>query len=138
MKREVTNQFKYILVATLIAMLLHTVEEFITKLWNFDPFMIYMSAHFQISGVVIYSIIQVLVLVLIIVVLVLAFKNRLNKSLAILLGLVFFFELLHLYNSIKILGYYPGLYTGIALIVIGYFYWRELVIIMKHKFYPLR
>jgi hypothetical protein len=121
------KKFQIILGLAFIAMLLHTVEEYTTKLWNFDPFMIYMSARFPISGANIYLSAQILVMLLISVVTVLAFKNKFNKPLEIILGLVFFLELLHPYNSLRIWGYYSGLYTGLALLIIGYFYWKELL-----------
>ncbi len=120
------KRLQYILIVAMIAMILHTVEEYVTKLWNFDPFMIYMSNHFSISGVSIYFTVQVFVLLLTIGVLVLAINNKFSKLLAILLGLVFLLELLHPYNAIRILGYYSGLYTGMALVIIGYLYWKEI------------
>jgi hypothetical protein len=121
------SKFKTILYWSFIVMLLHTVEESITKLWNFDPFMIYMSAHFPISGVGIYFTVQTLVMLLIFVLILLALKNKFNKPLVILLGLIFILELLHPYNSLRIWGYYSGLYTGLALLIVGYFYRRELL-----------
>ena len=56
-------------------------------------------------------------------------QNHSQKTkvlLAIILGVVFIGEISHIYSSFHIWGYYPGLYTGIALIIIGYFYWREM------------
>ncbi len=114
-------------------MVFHTVEEYVTKLWNFDPFIISVSHQFQVSPVSFYLGLQALGLLLISVVLVLTIKNRFNLFLGLLLGLVFLLELSHLYSSIKIWNYYSGLYTGIALIVIGYFYWRELIKQLQRK-----
>ena len=47
--------------------------------------------------------------------------------LAIFLGLIFIYELHHLYKALSIGAYYPGILTAIFLYVLGFFYWKELV-----------
>ena len=42
-------------------------------------------------------------------------------------GIIFIYELHHLYKAVLTGGYYPGLITALLFPVIGYFYWRELL-----------
>lgn len=120
-------KLKYILFATFIAMILHTIEEYITRLWSVDTFIVGISNYFEISGVVVYLLIQFFAFLLILILLIQTFQRKINKILLTVLALVFLFELLHIYESFRIWGYYSGLYTGIILLIIGYFYWKELI-----------
>lgn len=45
-----------------------------------------------------------------------------------LYGLFFIFELHHLIDAIRTLDYYPGVITNIAFEIVGFFYWKELII----------
>ncbi len=125
------RKFKYILSFTFIVMLLHTIEEYVTKVYDADPFIVFTSHYFNVSPVAIYALIQILVLTLILMFLMQLSCQRFDISLAALLGFVFILELLHPYNSIRMWGYYPGLYTGIVLVILGFFYYRELLRGMK-------
>jgi lysylphosphatidylglycerol synthetase-like protein (DUF2156 family) len=118
---------KVILLATLLTMSLHTIEEYISKLWEYDPFIIWLAQSLNVSSISIYLAIQTLALLLIAILLILALMKRFNIILGVVLGLIFILELLHPYNSIVVSGYYSGLYTGVVLIVIGIFYWKELI-----------
>jgi len=51
--------------------------------------------------------------------------------LMILLGLVYLFELSHVYDAIAAHSYYSGVYTSILLLCVGFFYWKELL--KNHK-----
>lgn len=126
------QKLKLITSIAAIAMLLHTVEEYITKLWNYDHFILNYSHRLQLNPMTLFFWIQGLVFVLIFFVLFLEVRKKYNIFLGIILGLVFLLELLHPYNSIMIMGYYSGLYTGIVLIVVGYFYWKELISYLKN------
>jgi hypothetical protein len=45
-----------------------------------------------------------------------------------LFGLFFIFELHHLIDAIRTLNYYPGVITNIMLEIVGFFYWKELLV----------
>lgn len=121
-----TKRFQLILFTAAIAMILHTVEEYFTKLYKVDPFIVFSASYFNLNQIAIYLAIQILVLLLIFTLLAQSLGQKCNKFLAITLGLVFLLELLHPYDSIIAQGYYPGLYSGMVLVIIGIFYWKEL------------
>ena len=121
------QKLKYILYATGIAMLLHTIEEYMTKLYDTDFFIVAFSRYFNVRPISTYTGIQILVLSFILVMLVLSLNGKFNKVLGIALGLIYVGELSHPYIVIMVGGYYSGLYTGILLVIIGYFYWKEVI-----------
>ena len=43
------------------------------------------------------------------------------------LGIVFIYELHHLYKAIAVGGYYPGLITALPIYIAGFFFWKELI-----------
>jgi len=55
-------------------------------------------------------------------------KNILYKTISIAMAGLLVFELWHIYKAVSVGGYYPGLYTGLLLPIVGYFYWRELIV----------
>ncbi len=42
-------------------------------------------------------------------------------------GIVFVYELHHLYKAIGVGSYYPGLATAILLYIVGFLFWKELI-----------
>ncbi len=125
------HKIKIILYLALGAMLLHTIEEYVTRLYGVDPFIVSVSQHFSINAIGIYLAIQALVLALIVFLIWLVRQNKFNKPLTFIFGILFVFELIHPYDSIREWNYYPGLYSGMLLVIIGYFYWKEWLKLVK-------
>lgn len=119
------KKFIYIGAAASVAMLAHTVEEAVAHIWTIDPFMIYASQHLDLSGAWVYASIQAFALAIIIVFLARVSVQKFDRISAFLLGILFLGELSH--PIVSTLTYYPGLYTGIVLVVIGIFYFVELL-----------
>lgn len=53
--------------------------------------------------------------------------NRFPPPFLLLVGSVYILQLEHIIGALKINDYYPGLITGIALSIIGFFFWKELL-----------
>jgi len=47
--------------------------------------------------------------------------------LAIAIGIIYLYELHHVYKAAQIGGYYPGLISSMALYVVGFFFWKKLL-----------
>jgi hypothetical protein len=127
----ISRKFKIILYATLAVMILHIAEEFMTQLYSVDPLTLVGSRYLHMSPIVVYSIVQVLGVLFISILAWISARNKFNKQLSIILGLLFIFELFHPYMAILNGSYYPGLYTGTILVVIGCFYWKEFLKLQK-------
>ena len=132
------KRFQILLWLSFVAMLAHTYEEYTTKLYSVDPFMVYLSHHFNINPIANYLALQTAVLLLIAALIILSYRSMLNRPLSVILGLVFVIELTHPFISALTSAYYPGLYSGTILAIIGLFYWKELrrmrvIILSKHR-----
>ena len=46
-------------------------------------------------------------------------------------AIIFIYELQHLYKAFDVGGYYSGLMTAILLYMVGFFFWRELLVNWK-------
>ncbi len=119
----ITQKLKTIFFISIPIFIAHGIEEYFTGLYNFDFF--YQS--FSNPKLVFVIVVPVLANILLIVSYVLVKKNKWVFGLSFLLGLLFIFELTHIYEAIMVRGYYPGLYTAIPLLIVGFLFWKELL-----------
>lgn len=54
-------------------------------------------------------------------------KKLIPLPLMILPGFFYLYQYEHISHTIKLHSYYPGTFTGIALLLLGLFYWKELL-----------
>jgi len=101
----------------------HGLEEYFTGLYNFDSF--YQS--FSNPKMVFVIVVLVLGNVSLIIAYTLVRKNKWVFGLSVALGLLLIFELTHVYEAVKLGGYYPGLITFFAFPIIAIFLGKELL-----------
>ncbi|MBI4086738.1 HXXEE domain-containing protein [Candidatus Kaiserbacteria bacterium] len=70
---------------------------------------------------------QVTIWLLLIVAYLLILGSRWQIRVMTVLGIIFVYELHHVYEAVAVGGYAPGLITAFALYAIGFFFWRELI-----------
>ncbi len=58
-------------------------------------------------------------------------RRILSVPILVLPGILYLYQIEHIYHSIEIGGYYPGTITGVALFVLGLFLWKELLSRLK-------
>lgn len=103
--------------------IVHSLEEYFVGFYNINSFYRSFSnpqMAFLIIVVISFNLLMIISYILI-------QKNIGGLILPTLVGLVLIYELIHIYEAIKVGGYYPGLYTGIIFPFLGYLYWRELI-----------
>lgn len=101
----------------------HGVEEYFTGLYNFDPF----YQLFSNPKIVFVFVVLILLNVLLIVSCILIQKNKWSLVLSTALGVLLVLELIHVYDAMRVGGYYPGLYTALVFPIIGFFFWKEFI-----------
>jgi len=106
----------------------HGIEEYLTFNYSFDPTFVLMGNYLGISAQSSFLVFQLIWWLLLIVAIALVKKRILILSqLAVLsLSVVYLLELEHIVSAIKMGSYYSGLITAIPLIILGFFYWKEL------------
>ena len=69
---------------------------------------------------------QIMIWLLLVISYLLLLGHKWQLRLMSILGIIFVYELHHLYKAISVGGYYPGIVTAIPLYIIGFFFWKEL------------
>ena len=119
----ISQRLKIIFVVSIPVFIAHGVEEYFTRLYNFDSF--YQS--FSNPKAVFIFFVLVLGNTLLIISYILIRKNKWVFDLSIALGLLFIFELIHIYDAVRVGGYYPGLITSFAFPILALFLGEELL-----------
>ena len=125
----ISSKLKNIFALSIPLFIAHGIEEFLTHFYDID-------AHDQaIFGLLsslsnhgaTFVVFQIMFWLILIVSFLLISSEQWRFRLMFVPGIIFIYELHHLYKAVLIGGYYPGLITALLFPVIGYFYWRELL-----------
>jgi len=119
----ISKKLKLVFGISIPVFIAHGLEEYFTKLYDFDPFYQFFSNP---KAVFIFFVL-VLGNILLIASYILIRKNKWVFGLSIALGLLFIFELIHIYDAIRVGGYYPGLITSFAFPILAIFLGKELL-----------
>lgn len=114
-------RIKNILKISIPLFIIHAVEEYMYGMVQMDPFFQKVSDFTQVPLNIVYFVEQLL---LVLVLLWAVYQPR--RWLHILIGAIFVFEITHVTRAISIMSYYPGLITGVLLLVLGGIYWKQL------------
>lgn len=132
----ITKKLKIIFGISIPLFIAHGIEEFATHFYNID-------VHSQeifgaLSGLsnhgATFVTFQIMLWLLLAVSLLLILGERWRFNVLAIAGLVYVYELHHIYKAVSASGYYPGLYTALVFPIIGFFFWKEwLQINSKNK-----
>ena len=107
--------------------IIHGLEEYFAGFANVDPVF---KTVFGFLGLPVsnlsFFIFQIVFWIILISVYLSLRKGHQLMPLMVLLGLVFVFEIHHIFRAIAIQSYYPGLVTSFFFPVVGFLFWREL------------
>ncbi len=107
--------------------MLHGIEEFVT---HFDDIDVHDQVIFgALSGMSVHGAtfvtFQVMLWLLLVVAFLLLQGPKYQFNLLAVAGLIYIYEMHHIFKAISVSGYYPGLYTALVFPVIAYFFWKE-------------
>lgn len=124
-----------LLFITIPLLMLHGWEEYISKLYVVDPQNKFVFGYlYSLSTPEAVFLMFQIMLGLGLLPLIIAFcGEKWRLRVLIILGFIYIFQLQHLAKAILVGGYYPGLMTAFLFPIIGFFYWKELLRIMKNK-----
>lgn len=122
-----TSRLKNIFLIAIPFFIAHEIEEWLTNFWDTDALTKFVSQYFQtISQATFVGWNAAFILSLIAIFLVLkGGKSTLFVMWA--LGFIFIFELNHAIKALASFSYYSGAITSIPLLIIGFFFWKELI-----------
>lgn len=123
----ISKKLKIIFLISIPLFVVHGVEEYFTGFYNvdawdqsiFQPFMS-LSVHQAM-----FATFQIMFWLLLAVSFLLVVGGRWQFRLLAVLGIIYVFELHHVFKALLVGGYYPGLITALAFPFIAFFFWKE-------------
>ena len=125
---ERRNSIKTLWLLAIPLFALHAIEEYFFSFPSQDPLIKLFSAYLHLDTLSIFFILQIFLGILLIVPLFVGFKRWWN----LIIGIILVSELEHIAMSVSLREYYPGFYTSIFLVILGIFFWRELLKTKTH------
>jgi len=119
----ISQKLKNIFLFSIPVFVAHGIEEYFTGLYNFGS--LYQS--FSNPKIVFILVVLIFVNTLLVTSYILIKNNKWMFGLSTTVGLLLIFELIHIYDAVRVGGYYPGLYTALIFPIIGFFFWKELL-----------
>ena len=124
----ITEKLRNIFGLSILLFIVHGIEEIMMGFSSADSHVIFMFGKLATLPTIqaLFILFQIMLWLTLIVSYLMLRGPKWQLRLMIIPGLVFIYELHHLYKAIDVGGYYPGLLTAIALYVAGFFFWKEL------------
>lgn len=132
----ITSRLKYLFLISIPVFIAHGLEEYFTGFYDIDQLdqIVFSPLAAMSTHQATFAMFQIMFWILLIVSFLLIFKyERWRLYLITFLGLIFIFELHHLYKAVAVGGYYPGLISALAFPVLGFFWWKELLKNFSHQ-----
>ena len=131
--KSLSKRLKDIILISIFIFIIHGVEEYLTGFYNVDTIFNFVFGYFSlfINLKIIFVVFQLIWWLSLLTFFLFIHKNKISLLFLVLFGLVFIFELHHIAKSVIFSEYYPGLISSVLFPIIGFFYWRELIINIK-------
>jgi hypothetical protein len=131
----ITNKLKFIFGISVPLFIAHGIEEFVTHFYDIDSHdqaVFGLLSSLSNHGATFVTF-QIMLWLLLIISFLLILNEKWRLNVLALAGLVYIYELHHIYKAILVGGYYPGLYTALLFPIIGFLFWKEWLGIYKNK-----
>ena len=130
----ISNRLKNIFAISIPIFIAHGLEEYFTGFFNIDNIFRFVFSPFETMSVLqaTFLLFQIMIWFFLIVFLLLITNEKWQLRLMIIPGLIYIFELHHLWKALMLGGYYPGVVTGIAFPIIGFLFWKALLKNLQH------
>lgn len=125
----ISRKLKIVFLIAIPTFILHGLEEIFTGFYNTDS-----QVEFWLGGLnslptpqATFILLQVAIALMLVIGYLLLLGPKWQLRVMFIPGVIFIYELHHLYEAIAVGSYYPGLITALFLYVIGFFFWKELL-----------
>jgi hypothetical protein len=123
----VTKKLKFLFGLSLLLIAFHGVEEVTTGFLYKDSFISFFSELFTTKGEIFYWTFHIMWWFMLLAVFLVLLGRKWVLIPMSLFGIVFFFEIHHLFKAILTGEYYPGMVSAFFYPILGIFYWKELI-----------
>ncbi len=132
----ISNKLKLIFGLSIPLFIAHGIEEFVTHFYDIDSHdqaIFGLLSELSNHGATFVTF-QVMLWLLLIISFFLLMGQRWQFNVLAIAGLIYIYELHHIYKAIMIGGYYPGLYTALLFPILAFFFWKEWVSLKKENY----
>ena len=125
----ITQRLKNIFLLSIPLFIAHGLEEILTGFYNVDSHVAFMFGKLTTMPTTqaLFILFQIMIWLILIIGYLLLLGPKWQLRLMFIPGIVFIYELHHLYKAFDVGGYYPGIITAIPLYAVGFFFWKELI-----------
>ena len=125
----ITSKLKNIFLLSIPLFIAHGLEEILTGFYNVDSHVAFMFGKLATMPTIqaLFILFQIMIWLVLIIGYLLLLGPKWQLRLMFIPGIVFIYELHHLYKAFDVGGYYPGIITAIPLYAVGFFFWKELI-----------
>ena len=125
----ISQKLKTLFFISIPIFIVHGLEEYFTGFYNVDSSFKFFFHFFETMPVqqATFLLFQIMLWLALIVFAFLIWSEQWRLRLMVLPGLVYIFELHHIWKALEVWGYYHGLITALMFPVIGFLYWKELL-----------
>ena len=125
----ITSKLKNIFLLSIPLFIAHGLEEILTGFYNVDSHVAFMFGKLATMPTTqaLFILFQIMIWLILIIGYLLLLGPKWQLRLMFIPGIVFIYELQHLYKAFEVDGYYPGLITAVPLYIVGFLFWKELI-----------
>ncbi|MDQ3075790.1 MAG: HXXEE domain-containing protein [bacterium] len=133
----ITQKLKNIFLLSTFLLILHGLEEIFTGFYKNDSHVAFIFGKLATLPTMqaLFILFQIMLWLMLVISYLFLLGPKWHLRLMFIPGLVFVYELHHLYQALSVGGYYPGLLTAIPIYITGFFFWRELLKNYKSRNY---
>jgi len=133
-KTMISQKLKTIFYISIPVFIAHGLEEIFNGFYNVDWSFKFMFGFLETMSVpqATFITFQVMIWIAFIVFAFLIASEKWRLRLLILPGIIYIIELHHIWKALESWSYYPGVITSIAFPIIGFLFWKELLINWKN------
>ncbi len=131
----ISDKLKRIFLISIPIFVAHGLEEYLTGLYKTDSHVKFMFRYFASLTPMqaTFLMFQIMLWFLLIIGYLLILNDKWRLRLMVIPGIIFIYELHHIYKALGVGGYYPGLITALLFPIIGVYFWKELLRAFKYQ-----
>lgn len=125
----ISKKLKTIFAISIPVFIAHGLEEYFTGFYNIDGISRFVFSPFGNMTIfqATFLLFQIMIWLLLIISLLLITSDKWRLRLMLIPGIIYIFELHHIWKAFESWSYYPGVITAIAFPFIAFFFWKELL-----------
>lgn len=131
----VTDRLKNLFGLSVLLFIAHGTEEVVMGFASVDSHVAFLFGSLAALPILqaLFILFQIMLWLLLVVMYLLLHGEKWQLWAMVMAGVVFLYELHHLYKAIEVSGYSPGIITVIPLYIVGFFFWKELLKNFSHQ-----